>query len=474
MLSPIFIENNGNITAKAKNPKNYSSKFVSKIRSIKHDSILTSKKPKETNTKKMNHNIFLNQNMSTLLLNKKIDYDSFYYNDDKSILKQKILKKLNLKKKINNENSNTNISDKTKNINNISLNKISLITSKYKNNYIRKPLLIKIEKGININNIYNNSNIYNNNITTPASLSKESLIKSYTERRIYPINYLNKKIEKNKNNKSELFRNFKDLEKKSEEISKKLKKKTDSNISFKLKKNNNLLDIKQSLEDIRIKENKNNKSNQNSIKAIYRISKSKISNMKNKLNEHNKSNTIHNLKKLFIAKNKNNNDKNNNTSHHHQKAKTKINFSPFVYKKYFEDNIAEKISNLCINNADNNRNKKRKFLTSIIEENTKNKTKDMQININKLINVLQKIMRDKNKNIFILKDSFYKIKNKTNNKRMTYIKKNNYIYNTAKPNPHLKYIKKIIHNNLGINRYKNHNSNINKKEKKRVKMDLPF
>ena len=180
MLSPIFIENNGNITAKAKNPKNYSSKFVSKIRSIKHDSILTSKKPKETNTKKMNHNIFLNQNMSTLLLNKKIDYDSFYYNDDKSILKQKILKKLNLKKKINNENSNTNISDKTKNINNISLNKISLITSKYKNNYIRKPLLIKIEKGININNIYNNSNIYNNNITTPASLSKESLIKSYT------------------------------------------------------------------------------------------------------------------------------------------------------------------------------------------------------------------------------------------------------------------------------------------------------
>ena len=463
MLSPIFIENNGNITAKAKNPKNYSSKFVSKIRSIKHDSILTSKKPKETNTKKMNHNIFLNQNMSTLLLNKKIDYDSFYYNDDKSILKQKILKKLNLKKKINNENSNTNISDKTKNINNISLNKISLITSKYKNNYIRKPLLIKIEKGININNIYNNSNIYNNNITTPASLSKESLIKSYTERRIYPINYLNKKIEKNKNNKSELFRNFKDLEKKSEEISKKLKKKTDSNISFKLKKNNNLLDIKQSLEDIRIKENKNNKSNQNSIKAIYRISKSKISNMKNKLNEHNKSNTIHNLKKLFIAKNKNNNDKNNNTSHHHQKAKTKINFSPYVNKKYFEDNIAEKISNLCINNADNNRNKKRKFLTSIIEENTKNKTKDMQININKLINVLQKIMRDKNKNIFILKDSFYKIKNKTNNKRMSYIKKNNYIYNTAKPNPHLKYIKKIIHNNLGINRYKNHNSNINKK-----------
>ena len=463
MLSPIFIENNGNITATTKNPKNYSSKFVSKIRSIKHDSILTSKKPKETITKKMNHNIFLNQNMSTLLLNKKIDYDSFYYNDDKSILKQKILKKLNLKKKINNENSNTNISDKTKNINNISLNKISLITSKYKNNYIRKPLLIKIEKGININNIYNNSNIYNNNITTPASLSKESLIKSYTERRIYPINYLNKKIEKNKNNKSELFRNFKDLEKKSEEISKKLKKKTDSNIPFKLKKNNNLLDIKQSLEDIRIKENKNNKSNQNSIKAIYRISKSKISNMKNKLNEHNKSNTIHNLKKLFIAKNKNNNDKNNNTSHHHQKAKTKINFSPFVNKKYFEDNIAEKISNLCINNADNNRNKKRKFLTSIIEENTKNKTKDMQININKLINVLQKIMRDKNKNIFILKDSFYKIKNKTNNKRMTYIKKNNYIYNTAKPNPHLKYIKKIIHNNLGINRYKNHNSNINKK-----------
>ena len=463
MLSSIFIENNGNITAKAKNPKNYSSKFVSKIRSIKHDSILTSKKPKETNTKKMNHNIFLNQNMSTLLLNKKIDYDSFYYNDDKSILKQKILKKLNLKKKINNENSNTNISDKTKNINNISLNKISLITSKYKNNYIRKPLLIKIEKGININNTYNNSNIYNNNITTPASLSKESLIKSYTERRIYPINYLNKKIEKNKNNKSELFRNFKDLEKKSEEISKKLKKKTDSNISFKLKKNNNLLDIKQSLEDIRIKENKNNKSNQNSIKAIYRISKSKISNMKNKLNEHYKSNTIHNLKKLFIAKNKNNNDKNNNTSHHHQKAKTKINFSPYVNKKYFEDNIAEKISNLCINNADNNRNKKRKFLTSIIEENTKNKTKDMQININKLINVLQKIMRDKNKNIFILKDSFYKIKNKTNNKRMTYIKKNNYIYNTAKPNPHLKYIKKIIHNNLGINRYKNHNSNINKK-----------
>jgi hypothetical protein len=60
-------------------------------------------KEKNINNKRYIGNLspkfILNKNSSTKLLNEKMDYDSFYYNDDNSILKQKILKKLKSAKK---------------------------------------------------------------------------------------------------------------------------------------------------------------------------------------------------------------------------------------------------------------------------------------------------------------------------------------------------------------------------------------
>jgi hypothetical protein len=55
-------------------------------------------------------------------------------------------------------------------------------------------------------------------------------------------------IDKSGNLKSELYRNYKDLETKTFELSKRKLKKDLSNKSFNFKKNENLVDIKQSFE----------------------------------------------------------------------------------------------------------------------------------------------------------------------------------------------------------------------------------
>ena len=97
----------------------------------------------------------LNKSNSTYSLNKKIDYDFFYNNDDNSILKQKILKKLYVLKKQRNLKINMN---KLQNIyqdnykNNISSRTLF-------HNNAKSQVVIKFKKDININNIYNNSNI---------------------------------------------------------------------------------------------------------------------------------------------------------------------------------------------------------------------------------------------------------------------------------------------------------------------------
>jgi hypothetical protein len=87
--------------------------------------------------------ISLNKSLNAKTLSDKIDYFSFYYNDDNSFLKQKILNKLNQQKK------QKLILQKYKLINN---NNSTLRT--VKNCCLRKPLFNNYKKGTN--NIINN------------------------------------------------------------------------------------------------------------------------------------------------------------------------------------------------------------------------------------------------------------------------------------------------------------------------------
>ena len=221
--------------------------------------------------------VILNNSLLAHSLHKKMNFDSFYNNDNNSILKKKIIKKLNdsikrQKPEINENKYETNIK------NNLSYRNI-------RHNYIRKPLVIKVQKDININNIYNNSNIYNNN--NISNYDETFNNKSLTERRTkrYDFSTLFKK--------PELFRNFEDLEKKSLEIPKRkmLKKK------FLIRKDNNLIDIKLSLEAIR-RNSKNKLNDKLKSPKVNHIKKSKII-----YTYSNKNRSINNIKKIFIIKN---------------------------------------------------------------------------------------------------------------------------------------------------------------------------
>ena len=360
--------------------------------------------------------IILNKSMSTYLLNKKMDVYSIYNNDDNSFLKQKILQKLNSiyrpKLKLNNSQHQNNKSE-----NNI----LSLRTEKH--NYARKPFVIKLEKDININNIYNNSNIYNNNNIINLTQAHNTDIKSYSESRKKKYNFT-------LDNKSpELFRNFEDLEKKSTEISKrkKLKKNYSNKNYFNIIKDNNLSDIKQSLDAIR-------------TKTIFKAKKNKI--QKDKLIYTNKNSSINKIKKLFIIK------KNKKNIFDEKKSLYK---SPHVNKKFCEDNIPQNVLRLSLNdikyNANasftNKRNKSnKKFLPSISEEDDK-----IKVNIINLVNILEKIMNKGNINI---KRDFM---NKTKENKMN---------NNSKHDSNFKYTKKIISKNINKNKNIYEKKNINK------------
>ena len=432
-----------NSITSSKNQKNYNINF----NSIKNRLFLDNNKNPNSNIQTPSYNknfapkFIMNKSMSAKSLNDKMDYDSFYYNDDKSILKQKILKKIYIKHQLKNINQ-----DSYDTFNNLSLKSL-------KNECLRNPLVIKLDSGVNINNIYNNSNIYNNNQITDLNTTKNKTIKAYTEKRDKHINFIDS------NKKPELFRNFEDLEKKSLEISKRKMKKNYSNkFLFDFKKDNNLIEIKKSLVDIKTKillkeENKiNNKSkqsnqnntinsnktlsNQNSIKAIYHISKNKIINKKNKYN--NKNNTINKIKKLFILKHNKENNMNN--------TQNRI-LSPKV-----------NILTLSINNTPSKKmlspieNKRRKFINNILPSISEEDDK-MKINIINLVNILEKILG--NKKIYIVRDSFNKIEEevKINNNNNTTNMTNN------KNNSDFKYIKKILPKNNNKNKiiYENKN-----------------
>ena len=436
------------LSNKKKNIKNYNS-----TKELSIDSY---------NDKKQNlENLYINslsqkqnfiKSYNAYSLNKKIDCDSFDYNDDNSILKQKILKKLYFLKKQRNLKININKNQKV--YHNNFKNNLSSRNLNYNNS--KNPVVIKFQKDININNIYNNSSIYNNHNIISPNLTKNSE-KTAIKKVIKP--YIFTDI----NKKPELFRNLEDLEKKSIEIGK--RKRMVKNFSS-IKKDNNLAEIKLSLDairndkrriNIRLKNPKgknllnNNfyKIEQKSIKNIYNTTENKLKNNNFiYMNDKNQNISMNNKKKLFFINNNNIKKAFNN--------KKRISQSPKISKKYIEDNIIDKVLTLSFNNTTRNanyfycnkRNKLiKKVLPSISEEDDKIKS-----NIINLIKTLEKIIN--NKKIQIKRNSMNRIK-----KEKKIGKNKDYNYAMKKNHQNYKYIKKIIPKNINKNLRQNNKNN---------------
>lgn len=377
--------------------------------------------------------ITLNENMNTKTLSDKMDYKSFYYKDNNSILKQKILNKLNEQKK-----QKLNTPKNIKKSNYYIANKKNILLKTVQNNSLRKsPFYIQLKRDFNKNN-----NNYSLNFEDVEKIRNKNN-KLYTEKRSKYYNF----FESSKSN--ELFRNFEDLEKKSIEISK--RKMIKNNLDgpfFSVKKDNNLNEIKQSLDNIRTKlfykEEKNKIKNelnsrnkyinktinkQNSIKALYHISKIKTKINKNKIDNQNDS--FKRIKKIFIIKSNN---------------KRKTNQSPYVKKNYIEDNnplntLATSINNHIHKDYFYTKNKDKKIqkniLPSISEE-----TDRIKMN---LVYTLKKIIAKRK--MELISDFLRKIE-KENKKN----KNLNIVYNSAKKSSKFKYSKKIITINMNKNK----------------------
>ena len=225
--------------------------------------------------------------------------------------KNKVLRKQNIDKKIN-------AKKQTHLLNTTDSTELSC-SSLYTNKFIRKPIVIKYEISSNKNNLYNNYNYNTNKIfnktcynyykNTNKNIRDESKEKekekekerkrvmSKTDLRIKPL-MINEIIEKNRRGNSELFRNFKDLEKKSLELSKRKIKKNFSHKTFDFKKVHDLANVKQSYDNIQKSKSKN--KNLNIKKENKNIEKNEIN---DKINE--KNNSLLKLLNFKLLNNKN-------------------------------------------------------------------------------------------------------------------------------------------------------------------------
>ena len=269
----------------------------------------------------------------------------------------------------------------------------------YTKNYIRKPVVIKFKNGFNCSNIKNQNNnedkkdlsqeenkenIHNNN---------QVLKKVKTETKIKPYNFYRKS-----NVQPELYRSFEDLERKSLEITKRKKKSNPICTITSFKKENNLMELKESLENYRLKTKYNlkrkrrkkakifNNSNNNSNSIKSEIVKIKNNNINSKLNNY-QNNKIEDYNS-FIKKDLNNNE---NSRWHRQKSMqfnninlSDINENKIKIKKNKKSNLIPKMKSeeLLINNPNYENIKKKSIKINFIEENKTENIYNITLNTN--------------------------------------------------------------------------------------------
>ena len=344
----------------------------------------------------------------------------------------------------------------------------------YTSKYLRKPVVIKFNNNINPINLTNNHSCNNNSAQkinfSMTSLEKEENkdINNYkkrikTDERIKPYNFYEKNIIK-----PELYRSYEDLERKSWEISRRRMKKNSAAKFQNFKKDTNLIEVKESLDNF-IKKCKSKKK-ENDINRekgkINIISKNRsvknINVIKNKGNSFNsfRLKEVENEKNNFVV-NKENININSNYWQEQRNIHYNINENENSKKddKYIDLNFEKKIENLNFKNKENI--KSEKVLNNIEKKGNKN-------------NVEQKYcIKKKNININFIEDhkneNIYNISLNSNDLYNNYIINNSANYNNNSFNSKKSFIRKKYgkKNNRNINKlfddYKKHIKN-NRKE----------
>ena len=266
----------------------------------------------------------------------------------------------------------------------------------YTKNYIRKPVVIKFENCFNHTNVKekNNKNDKDQNLFDEENKenipdNNQRLKKMKTESKIKPYNFYNKN-----NLETELYRSFEDLEKKSLEISKRKMKKNSICIVNGIKKEHNLEELKESLENYRIKTRNNLKRKKmKKENFINHTEKNIIKNDSIKLNNK-KSNKIINSNKNKISEYNFNIKKpaniiSDNVSHWHRqknKQNNDINFNDYKPYENKRSNISHipkvKSEELLINNQSYENTKKKSIKINFIEENKTENIYNITLNTN--------------------------------------------------------------------------------------------
>ena len=303
----------------------------------------------------------------------------------------------------------------------------------YNKNYIRKPVVIKFKNGLNNTNIKNQNNLNNkqdfSDVEDKENIQNNNQIlkKVKTENKIKPYNFY-----KEKNLETELYRNYEDLEKKSMEIFKRKKKKSSFNLVQRFKKEDNLEELKESLENYRIKTKyklkRKKKKKDNFINFSNNNAKNKsIKTNKNKNDSHinlNPNKTKNN--KLgannFSIKKQTNINANKNIYWNKQKNTSSYN----IYNSYINGNKPNKITKnipkvkseeLLIRKANHENIKKKNIKINIIEENKTENIYNITLNTNNVNEAFNRFHMSLNYNP--------NFKNKNYIIRQKYGKKNN-------------------------------------------------
>ena len=344
----------------------------------------------------------------------------------------------------------------------------------YTSKYLRKPVVIKFNNNINPINLINNNNSCNNNSAQKINFSMTSLEKEEnkdnnnykkrikTDERIKPYNFYEKNIIK-----PELYRSYEDLERKSMEISRRRMKKNSAAKFQNFKKDANLIEVKESLDNFikkcKSKKKENDINREKGKKNIISKNRSvkNISVIKNKDNSFNsfRLKEVENEKNNFVV-NKENININSNYWQEQRNFHYNIKENENSKKddKYIDLNFQEKIKNLNFKNMENIKSEK------VLNDGEKNGNKN---------NTEQKYcIKKKNININFIEDhqdkNIYNISLNSNDLDNNYIFNNSVNYNNSfnskKSFIRKKYGKKNNHNiNKLFEDYKKHFKN-NRKE----------
>ena len=375
----------------------------------------------------ISHKIYVNKNknLGNNAKREKTSSNSFFKLDNNNTNKNynyifnERLKKKTLKKFNSNRNGNLNL-----NLEKV-LNYSSLCNSKF----IKRPVESKIENSLSTSNIHNISNLYNKTCNSYRNKDNSNK-KNEEENKYHKRSYSELRIkryflyEKNKDNsKTELYRNYEDLEKKSLEISLRKRKKNLSTNMLDFKKDINLSEIKKSLDFIKKSKSKNkdNKERENKSDLI-------------KVNESNKTDisNIKPLKNILLNSNKNN-QKNDNENNNY-------NIRKIIYKN------EGLLGQIAPNNRGEIKNEEKKINKEIYINNNQNSYNIIHL-----------------KNLYNSSKNKEKLESEKNTPiRYKKIKDNNYDINIKDNNS-----KKIIEININ-----NNEININKINKKSKTMEI--